>query len=297
MLAPGVYPASVTPFDARGCVDAAGVARLLAWFEASGCRGAVLAGTNGEGPSLSAVEKRDLLESAAGVRGSLELILGVATPSLDEAVWLCRQAHRFGAASALVMAPFYFRDAPEEGIEHWFLELLDASPLPVLVYNFPQKAGIVLRPELIGRLARHERFLGAKDSSGDATNLRTYREAVEDRHLLFVGNETLLAEALGLGWSGTISGAANVLPQWLSAICGEWASARESAEAKFALALDAIGALRAGPQPALNKAVLHRLGVLSDPRVRSPLVACPADRLEQALQTLEETLGARRGAL
>lgn len=291
MLASGVYPASVTTFDVRGRVDLAALARVLAWFEASGCRGAVLAGTNGEGPSLSAVEKRDLLIAAMGVRGSLDLILGVATPSLDEAIWSCKQAHRVGAAAVLLMAPFYFRDATEAGIERWFTEVLDASPLPILLYNFPQKTGIVLSPDLLARLAGHDRFSGAKDSSGDPANLSAYRQAVQPHHALFVGNETLLLDALGLGWTGTISGAANVIPQWLAAVCEEWSSQRESAETKFALALAAIEALRAGPQPALNKAVLRALGVLPDARVRAPMMECPEVRLDETLRVLRTTLG------
>src|SRR5688500_12308551 len=73
LLAPGVYPAAVTPMDGEQRVDEPSLAKLLAWFEAAGCRGAVLAGTNGEGPSLSATEKRELIACAAGMRGKLEL--------------------------------------------------------------------------------------------------------------------------------------------------------------------------------------------------------------------------------
>src|SRR5688572_23691682 len=99
MLKPGVYPAAVTPFDEKGRVDMAGMARLLAWFEANGCVGAVLAGTNGEGPSLSATEKRDLIQHAVPLRGKLDLVLGIATPSLDEAIWLTRRAEEAGAVA------------------------------------------------------------------------------------------------------------------------------------------------------------------------------------------------------
>ena len=88
LFAPGVYPAAVTPMDSKQGVDEASLAKLLAWFEAAGCQGVVLAGTNGEGPSLSATEKRELIACAAGMRGKLELILGIATPSIEEAVWL-----------------------------------------------------------------------------------------------------------------------------------------------------------------------------------------------------------------
>src|SRR5437588_2512986 len=120
VLQPGIYPAAVTPFDEKGRIDMLSVARLLAWFEANGCKGAILAGTNGEGPSLSPVEKRDLLRDAMPLRGKLELILGIATSSSDEAIWLCKQAGSLGAKAILLMPPFYFREATSCGMQKWF---------------------------------------------------------------------------------------------------------------------------------------------------------------------------------
>src|SRR3954467_7098266 len=103
-----------------GEIDVSAMARLLAWFEACGCTGAVLAGTNGEGPSLSATEKRDLIRESMPLRGKLDIILGIASSSLEEAVWLCNQARKSGAAAALVMPPSYFREATEDGLVEWF---------------------------------------------------------------------------------------------------------------------------------------------------------------------------------
>src|ERR1051325_1116008 len=144
MIAPGVYPAAITPFNSKGKLDEESLAKLLAWFEAGGCKGAVLAGTNGEGPSLSATEKRDLISCAYGLKGKLDLILGIATPSLDEAIWLSRRAADSGAVATLLMPPGYFREASEEGILTWFGAVLNQSPIPVIVYNFPKRTGVAL---------------------------------------------------------------------------------------------------------------------------------------------------------
>ena len=263
------------------------MARLAAWFESRGCAGVVIAGTNGEGPSLSAIEKRDLLRAMMPVRGKLDLILGVATPSLSEAVWSCKQAAKIGASAALVMAPGYFREATEEGIHDWFVRLMDEAGLPVIVYNFPQRTGVTITPDLMARLASHERMAGAKDSSGSRENLGGYAAALPGK-ALFVGNETLLTEALRAGWSGTISGAANILANWLSQIVALWlADDLEQAEVKFRLIHPALEAIRKSPQPATNKAVLARLGVLDSGRVRLPLAeAASLDALMPALEGL-----------
>lgn len=289
---PGVYPASVTPFDDKGRVDIAATARLLAWFEAAGCKGAVLAGTNGEGPSLSATEKRDLIRDAMGVKGKLDLILGVATSSLEEAVWSCNQACRSGAVAALVMPPSYFREAADEGIVAWFRALMDRTEMPILVYNFPQRTGITIRADMLCGLSEHERFAGVKDSSGHEENLMAYAGVLKGSgKALYVGNETLLLKALGFGWTGTISGASNVMPYPLACIVDDWVSDRtESAEAKFAIAEKAIEALRGSPQPATNKALLQDIGVIPSKSVRLPLGEGDAglrERLEAILGPLD----------
>jgi 4-hydroxy-tetrahydrodipicolinate synthase len=289
-LAPGVYPASVTPFDDRGRLDLLAVAKLLAYFRAEGCQGVVLAGTNGEGPSLSAVEKRDLVKAAVPLADDLAVILGIATPSLEEAVWLSRQASDAGAKAVLLMPPGFFRDASEAGIEAWFRAVMDRSPLPVLVYNFPKRAGVRLEAELIARLADHPHFLGLKDSSGEAGNIAAYAGAAKGK-ALFVGDETLLADAMAAGWSGTISGAANCLSRWFAATLNDWPQNRESAMAKLELVRPALDALRAVPQPMGHKVILRNRGVLPNAKVRLPLEELDEASLGELTSTLER-LGA-----
>jgi len=278
MLLPGAYPAAITPFDRQGRIDLTCVARLLAWFRSRGCSGVVLAGTQGEGPSLSSVEKRDLVRAAVPLAGGLPIILGIATASLEEAVWLCKQSHIAGAAAALVMPPAYFREASEEGLALWFEALFERSPLDIIVYNFPQRTGITLSAELMARLARHERMIGIKDSSGDPANLEPYAAAAPGK-ALFVGNESLLIDALRHGWSGTISGAANALPDWLSAIVADWAADPESAETKYELISAAIEAIRKSPQPATNKELLRRRGVIEYSAPRIPLLPANSEQV------------------
>lgn len=287
----GVYPAAVTPLTEDLEVDREALARLLAHFEAEGCLGVVLGGTNGEGPSLSAFQKRDMLRDASTVAGKLDLILGIATPSLDEAKWLAAQAGKCGATACLVMPPSYFRGVDDDARRDWYRALLDSAPAPVLVYNFPRMTGLTLSAEFMASLAGHPAFLGLKDSSGDRENLAAYRRALPNDKLLYVGDETLLPEALAAGWTGTISGAANALAAWLVRIVAEWPS--EDADTKFALIEPVLRDLRAGPQPALYKALLVRMGVLPSAGMMPPLREAPPDRVEAALGVLDARLGVK----
>jgi 4-hydroxy-tetrahydrodipicolinate synthase len=275
----GLYPASVTPFEASGEIDYPSLAKLLAFFETSGCTGVVLAGTNGEGPSLSAVEKRDLIREAMPLRGKLEIVLGIASPSLEEAVWLSNQAEKAGAVASLVMPPGYFREASEQGIEAWFRQLLDRSRLPIIIYNFPQRTGITLTADLLGRLAQHENFAGVKDSSSSVENLDSYAAAVLPLlKKLYVGDEALLIKALEAGWSGSISGSANSMPLPLATIIRECHDGRkESARVKHSLVLPIIERLRKSPQPATHKGVLQARGTIESASVRLPLLSIPEE--------------------
>ncbi len=105
---------------------------------------------------------------------------------------------------------------------------------------------------------------------------------------LFVGDETLLVEALSAGWTGTISGAANVIPSWLSQIVREWQTDRESAETKFALIGPTLQAIRTSPQPGANKRILTELGVLPSADVRLPLESPTTDQIQVALEVGQE---------
>ncbi len=283
MLATGVYPASITAFDDKGMVDHLAMARLLSHFEAQGCKGVVLAGTNGEGPSLSAVEKRDLVRAMVPVKGKLDVIAGVASNSLEEAVWLVKQATKDGAAAALVMAPSYFREAREDGVASWFEELMSRTNLPILVYNFPQRTGFTHTAEFMARLSTHPNFAGLKDSSGNEDNLDRYRSVLSAEHVLFVGNETLLLRALDLSWTGTISGAANVVASWLVEVIR---SEGENQEVKFDMLMPVLESIRKAPQPATHKAVLQALGYLDQAAVRLPLEASRPEETAHLLASL-----------
>lgn len=239
---------------------------------------------------MSAVEKRDLVRVAVPIYPELKIIAGIATPSLEEAIWLANQAYKAGAVAGLVMPPGYFREASEDAIGRWFEKLFAETELPILVYNFPQRTGMEISSSLIKRLAQHSRMIGLKDSSGNEANIENYVKAAKGKNM-FVGNEALLWRCLEAGWTGTISGAANCIPGWLAVVVKEFFEGnRESAQAKFQFALRGIEALRGVPQPATNKAVLHRTGIIPCPDVRLPLENLSPDLLDATMDRLQGLL-------
>ena len=272
----GAYTALITPLCPDGEIDYPGVARLIAWHESEGMDGVVIAGTNGEGPSLSAVEKRDLTRFAVEHAGKLKIVFGAGTCSLPEAIWLCNQAEKSGAVAALVLPPFYFA-ATEAGIEEWFTKLVENVKISVILYNFPKSTKVSLSPDLVGRLLQLERVIGIKDSSGDPETLTAYlAKATPISKSVFVGDERLLLSCLSRGGAGTISGLANSFPRLVAR------QVAERTETLQALIDEAVENVKCHPQPAIHKAILDHKG-LPGGQVRPPLVPVTEEQKSSAI--------------
>ena len=279
----GSFVALVTPFTPLGTIDFPAVARLLAYHESAGTTGVVLAGTNGEGVSLSGPEKRELVEFAVQHAGGLDVVCGLATCSLTEAIWLSKRALEAGAIASLAMPPFYFRGATEEGIEAWLRELLSGSSLPCILYNFPANVGFPLSANLVRRLFATEHVVGIKDSSGDRGSLNGYLETAQEfGKQVFVGDERLISECLSGGGSGTVSGLANSYPRLVSRVANGDSELQPIVDGAHA-------AIKKHPQPAVHKYVLACRG-LQGGMLRPPLTDID-DAAKREVAMFVETFG------
>ncbi len=245
MIAKGVHTAIITPFDEAGAIDEACFVRLIAYQESAGVNGVVVAGSTGEGPSLSAPEKVRLYELACQARGALQVIAGIIVCSLDEARYLARQATKLGCDGLMVAPPFYF-SPPEAGLIAFYKATLEATPLPVILYNIPQRTRVALTPALVSALLDYPNLIGIKDSSGEMASLEQYLQFAP-RLKVWVGEEKFLLHNLQNGGAGTISGLANVYPYGLVRV---WRAYQEGKEAEGLQALvdsyaDAIDAFPA----------------------------------------------------
>lgn len=264
----GLYPAVVTPMRPDMSVDEASLIRLLAWFRDQEVPGVVLAGTTGEGPSLAAVEKRDLVRTAVGAGLNLQIILGVATPSLTEAEWLVSQAGKAGASGILLLPPYFPCGASETAMTAWMRRVMDVSPIPVILYHYPQRSGVPISLAMIEELKSHPQFAGVKDSSGQSEPLAERIAATLPARTM-VGEERLLVTARKLGANGSISGASNLFPRWVQRLLQGDTVADE-------LLQPILTVVRQYNLPALAKVYLASQGVISHPTVRLPLTALDA---------------------
>lgn len=292
MLPQGVYPALVTPFDEKGGLDGPSLSRLLGFHHAAGVSGIVLAGTNGEGASLTFSEKRDLLSLARAIDPGQKLILGLPVNSLVEACGLAALAEKKGADALLLSPPSFWKRAGEQGLHRWLKEVLDAASVPVLLYHNPPANATGLPKENLEELLSHPMCGGVKNSAVTESELDWWRERVGPDQALWVGDERMIPSAFAKGWNGTISGSANLLSPYLVPIVRDWPS--ESAQVKFELIRPLLEEFRKHPQPETHKAVLHLWGILGCSAPRLPLISGEG---EETADLVRQITGMCRGSL
>ncbi len=213
----GAFAPVPTPVGEDGCFEASALSRHLTWIAERGLDGALVLGTNGEFPSFTLKERCRVASTAAEAGTHLRLLLGVGSCAVGEVVELARLAGSLGYEAVLCPPPFYFRAAPLKGLANFFRQVLDVSPLPVLLYHIPQVTGTPISDELLDAIGGHERLAGVKDSSGDTQEMTRLLERLSGGSYL-VGTDRLVAASLEAGGTGSISAAANVVPQLVAAV-------------------------------------------------------------------------------
>jgi len=304
----GVYAAAVTPLRAASPLgedhdvnlDLESVPVLMNFLAARGCHGAVLFGTTGEGPSFSSSEREALMRAARDHRDQLpgfRLIAGTGTPSLSQSIDLTRLAFDLGFDAALVVPPYYFRKATDDGLFAWFSELIQkAVPADkyILGSHFPNVAGIGFSIELLARLkdAFPSQFAGIKDSSHDADLAQTLGEKFGPDLVVLTGTDTYLQMAMENKAAGCITAAANLISPDLRAVwdgmnAGQDVSASQKRVEEQRHILE-----KYPPFPPALKALLHRLHGFPRWSVKPPLENIPGEKLEALLEEMSVFEGA-----
>lgn len=214
----GIWSAVLTPVDEALQPDARKAIAYYRELLANGIDGLNVLGTTGEAMSFS-VEQRIAFTSALAASGlpRARMMAGSGAASLDDAARLVRHAFECGFAAALVLPPFYFRDAGDDGIVAFFDALFARAAPPargVLLYNFPRMSGITFHPDLVDRLlaAFPGVIAGMKESSNDP-QLQAQLHARHPNFRILVGSEGDLPAAKLRGVAGCISGSVALWPR------------------------------------------------------------------------------------
>lgn len=290
----GVYAAAVTPLKNDSTLDLESVPVLLEFLVSRGCHGALFFGTTGEGPSFSPSERETLLRSVQSNHGlvpDFRLLAGTGTPSLSETIDLTKLAFDLGFDGVVVLPPYYFRNATDEGLFEWFSEVIRKavpSDKYLLGYHFPNVAGIGLSMDLLSRLkdAFPTQFAGIKDSSHDPALASGLGKKFGSDFVALTGTDSYLQLAMQNQAAGCITAPANLISPDLRIVWDLTQQDKDASEAQARVTKQRHILEKYPPFPSTLKALLHKLHGLPQWSVKPPLEAMP----EELVQIAEEEL-------
>jgi 4-hydroxy-tetrahydrodipicolinate synthase len=199
----GIFTAMVTPFRPDGRLDEGAAAAMARYLLEHGSDGLVLAGSTGEGSTLSDDEKCSLFEIAVAEAGGAPVIAGTGSNDTAHSVELTARAAAIGVDAALVVAPYYNKPNRRGLIEH-FRAVAGASDLPVVLYNIPSRVVIDMSNDLLRELAEIPNVSAVKQAR--------YEDLAPIEGLdLLAGNDDMLASVLNLGGTGGICVASHLV--------------------------------------------------------------------------------------
>lgn len=213
----GVIPPVPTILTSEGRFDPQGMGILIDRLLASDINGFLFLGSAGEFTQFSSTERKEIAEfCVTRVAGRRPVIIGTASCATDEVIDLSSHASGIGADAVMVVNPYYSR-LTEERIYLHYQRIADASPLPVLLYNFPALTGQDLSVELVKRLAQDcPNIVGIKDTVDCMSHIRliiTEIKAVRPDFLVFCGFDEYMLDTLLLGGDGVIPATSNFAPE------------------------------------------------------------------------------------
>lgn len=216
----GVVPPLISPLAEAGEVDEVAIGRLVDHVLAAGCSGLFVLGGCGEGAWLTSGQRGAVVRAMVrATAGRAPVLAGVMLPATGPALDAARQAAAEGADALVVGSPYY--DEVDGALqERHVAAILDAVPLPVLLYNIPQATHNPLAPATVARLATDPRVLGIKDSAGDLQAFQEFLAVKSHRPAFRVlqGNEPVASSSLLLGGDGLVPGMANFAPSLFVAL-------------------------------------------------------------------------------
>jgi 4-hydroxy-tetrahydrodipicolinate synthase len=294
----GCGTALVTPFDSSGAVDEAAVRRLAHRQIDAGIHFLVPCGTTGETPTLSAAERRRVVELVVEeAAGKVPVLAGAGGYDTAGVVEAAKGMQAAGANALLSVTPYYNKPTPE-GLFRHYSAIAEATPLPIVVYNVPGRTGCNVTPKTLERLATIPSVAAVKEASGSINQISEVCRTVPEGFIVLSGDDAMTVPAMAVGAQGLISVASNEVPGEMAQLVeaaekGDYGDARERHQRL--LPLLTANFLESNPIPV--KAAMALMGLLEE-SFRLPMVPPKPETRERLAAVLGDLglmpAGARR---
>lgn len=259
----GILTALATPFGPDGSVHEGRLRALVDRSIDGGVHGVVACGSTGEFSTLSADERRRVVETVVDQAARrVPVVAQTGATSTAEAIRLSRHAQSVGVDVIMPVAPYYEPLSVEETLTY-LRAVAGSVDIPVMLYNLPAATGVDLDPDTVGALAREvDNIRYIKNTTIDMAQSAQLIHNHGDVISTFVGWDSLLLASLVEGAAGVMAGTANVVPTELVAVYDAVSSGDlEQARRAWARVYPLIDAIMAQPFIPAVKAALTAVGV------------------------------------
>lgn len=299
----GIFTPLVTPLTSREEPDLESMSRLVRFQLSNGVHGLWAMGTSAEFASFDGAERAAVVDAVCRTAaGHVPVIANVSDASTRLAIRHAERAVAAGADAIACTPPYYYPHTQDELLTH-FSVLHDAVPVPLFLYNIPQTVRVKLELSTVKQLIVGGVVRGIKDSQNDLEWLRSLalfarREGAD--FAVFAGTRHLIDAAVLAGAQGAIPSAANAFPDlcvrvFEAAVGGDFRRADEY-QVRIVDIEGATAMLQGGSRNAailgMLKAVLHRRGIIADPRLASPLRQIQREEREVLLDRISDLVEA-----
>ncbi len=288
----GVYTPVVMPFDASGELDLEAYGRVVQFVLDGGVRGLVANGTTGEYYAMSFEERTAAAKACRDISsGRAQLIAGCNAGSTREAIRHGEVARDLGYDAIMLAAPPTSLPTQRELATH-FASIADAVGLPVILYNYPARAGVEIGFDCLDRVADRPDFVAIKESSGDFSRFLAMRRRLAGRLDIMCGSDDQAADYFAWGVRSWLAGTSNVLPrQHVATLEAANRGEHDEAHRLFDQFLPWVQNMESGSYNQKAKLGLRRQGIECG-GVRQPLLPVEASMAAEFLATLEDAISA-----
>lgn len=283
----GAATALITPFK-NGNIDYSAYEKILEQQISGGISALVVAGTTGEGSTLTDAEHRDIIDfTVEKVAKRVPVIAGTGSNDTAYAIELSKFADHAGADALLLVTPYYNK-ATQNGLYESFKAVADSVSIPCIVYNVPSRTGCNIQPATAKRLSEIENITAIKEASGDISQVAKISQLCGENLDIYSGNDDQIVPVLSLGGKGVISVLSNILPHETNEICTRFFNGDTSGALKLQLDyLELISALFSEVNPIPVKAAMAAMGMCEN-SLRLPLTQMEEKNAEKLIGIMRQ---------
>lgn len=287
----GSFVALITPFDRSGNVDIGAFRELLQFHETNGTSAVLIMGSTGEVSMLSQDEKRRIIVETAKMKSEkMPIFYGCTGNNTDVTIDNVKFACDNGADGAILAAPAYIC-APEADIERYFLEIADATDLPLGLYNNPPRVKSDLHWDHLLRIFKHPNYVIHKESTARVGQVAQVLAARPDVSVMCCDspNLGLVVPTMSLGGHGTANMSGNIAPAEVAVMSRPWASYTEAEGFRdtYLRLLPLLHFNYSAINPVAVKSLMKAVGLPAG-ELRRPLTGLEGEALARGVRIVQE---------